>query len=693
MKQFYLFLFAFLMWQHQNQAQSISTEVLDSLQEVLENDLHDTLRAQTLIAIGTVYNRNNLPDSAIAPFQEALAIGERLQHSSTIIRAHGNLGGVYHVKSDFINALKKFQDMLREARKFKNTRLESMALQRIGKVYELQNDFDRALKLYEEAHEIEKNLANNSVNLAFVLNNIGNIYSYREEYKKALNYQLQSLKLREAQSINPNIGYSYNDIALIYEALDSVDKAQKYYKKSLIIFEQIDQKWEISVIGNNLARSYFNLGEYDKAFNLTKQAYQAGVDIGAYSSIESNALLLAQLYETQQNFRKAYEYAQISRSYQDSVYNEDQAKEIGRLESRLELEKKNAENLQQQEIIEEQQRTNLAIGLGLVIALVLAFFLLRGRNLLKKSNNALRESNAQINQQKEEIVAQSESLEEFFEELSQMNEEIKVKNDELLGRNLIIEKNNNDIMSSLNYGSRIQNALLPFDEQIAAAFPQNFILFKPRNIVSGDFYWFEDFGDQQILASVDCTGHGVPGAFMSMLGYGALEDAVLRRGLREPASILKHLDYYIQDVLQQQHTDNKDGMDMSICVIDQTAYQLTFAGARHPLYYFQNGEGKRLKGDHFGVGGLSTRKQKRFTNQVIDITEPTTIYVYSDGYPDQFGGEKNRKFMSKRLRKLLATHHQKPMLEQKTILETTLSTWMGKQKQIDDILVIGMRVS
>lgn len=695
MKRVTLYLIIFIsLCDLQVDAQNNISRLADSLHHVLKQSVPDTARAQTLISLGGLYGNNNKPDSGLFYLQQGLDIALKEKHTQFTIAAYNSIGNIHLIQSTLPLALRNFQDMLKTAKASGNNPAECMALQRIGKVFELQADYDQALEYYNQAYVLENSGTSNPSMLALILNNIGNIHSYKNELDSALDYQHQSLKIRLGLNPNnPTIGYSYNDIAFIYSRMDSADKAIEYYDRALQILAPLNRKWETSVISQNIASSYYQKGEYEKGIQYALQGLKAGQEIKANSTIYSNSGSLAQLYAAVKDYKNAYEYAQLSAQYADSVNNEAQAREIGRLESRLELEKKEAENTRQSSVIEQQQRTNIAIGIGLVIALVLSLFLFRGRQMVKKTNNELKLRNEQINQQKEEILTQSESLKEALEEIQQINEEIKVKHDELNIRNLVIEKKNSNIISSINYGSRIQNALLPFDEQISENFKDYFILFKPKNIVSGDFYWFEDLGDKQILASVDCTGHGVPGAFMSMLGVGALDDAVLRQGLTDPSEILAHLDKYILNVLQQEQTDNKDGMELSITVIDKNTKTLSFAGARHGLYYFQEHKDELIKGDHFGVGGISFRRKKAFKTKTLDISKPTTIYLYSDGYPDQFGGENNRKFMSKRLRRLIASIHTKPFTEQKDILESTLVDWMTDQKQVDDILVIGMKVS
>jgi serine phosphatase RsbU (regulator of sigma subunit) len=279
------------------------------------------------------------------------------------------------------------------------------------------------------------------------------------------------------------------------------------------------------------------------------------------------------------------------------------------------------------------------------------------------------------------------ALRQSYQKLAQQNQ-IIAQNSQ------IIQEINQDLTSSINYAKRIQEAILPFDERISRELPEYFILWKPRDIVSGDFYWFAD--SPLIITAVDCTGHGVPGALMSMLGSEALGHLVNEREIVEADAILNNLNQEIRRLLKQTETGNQDGMDMALCVIDKQQKQMQYAGAKNPLVYIQNNEMKVIKAENFPIGGFhkSSTGEEKYLKHLIDISIPTTFYLFSDGYQDQFGGEKGKKFMVTRFHQLLFDIHQLPMPEQKQILEKTIEDWMqiGKQRQIDDILVIGVRL-
>lgn len=287
------------------------------------------------------------------------------------------------------------------------------------------------------------------------------------------------------------------------------------------------------------------------------------------------------------------------------------------------------------------------------------------------------------------------AIEHFRQNLEKMVEE---RTQTIQEQSRELEVQNIKIIGSINAASRIQSAMLPQRDRIKQTFSDSFILFRPRDIVSGDFYWFSETAGRTFIAAIDCTGHGVPGAFMSMLGDALLNQIVNIDEVTSPDRVLNRLHKGIRKALKQDLTENRDGMDMAFCMYDKQAGILEFAGAKNPLIYIQNGEINKIKGDKMPIGGVRNPEEERiFTRQVMKIDQPTTCYMFSDGYADQFGGPDNRKFMSKKLRNLLFEIHQKPFDEQRQILEDRLDEWMGREspmpyRQMDDILVMGFRV-
>jgi ligand-binding sensor domain-containing protein/serine phosphatase RsbU (regulator of sigma subunit) len=279
------------------------------------------------------------------------------------------------------------------------------------------------------------------------------------------------------------------------------------------------------------------------------------------------------------------------------------------------------------------------------------------------------------------------------DEIKLQNEQIQLQHDQLMVLNEEVNKRNENFLSSVTYASRIQSAMLPLEEKLSLSLSEHLLLFRPRDVVSGDFYWFHEENGKIIVAVADCTGHGVPGAFMSMIGDSLLNQIVIDKDIMRPDLILNELHTGIRKVLKQDESENRDGMDIAICVIDRHNRTLEYAGARNPLYLFQAGEFRHIKADINSIGGQQYDPTRLFTAHMISIEEPTTFYLFSDGYQDQFGGPAGRKFMVKRFKALLKDIHHLPMPEQKEILEQELFSWMGTGfEQVDDILVMGVRV-
>ncbi|MBL7884537.1 MAG: SpoIIE family protein phosphatase, partial [Bacteroidia bacterium] len=276
---------------------------------------------------------------------------------------------------------------------------------------------------------------------------------------------------------------------------------------------------------------------------------------------------------------------------------------------------------------------------------------------------------------------------------SAIKRENKLLEEKVEERTQELAQKNKDITSSIQYAKRIQLAILPPLEQITKSFPQSFVLYKPKDIVSGDFYWFGVKDGKKIIAAVDCTGHGVPGAFMSMIGHNLLNQIISENGITEPDQILNSLHKGVQTALKQgtNIVDTSDGMDVAICSVDTKNNELKFAGAYRPLFMIKNGTFGKIEADKFPIGGSQLDIQRKFTCHTISIDKGDTFYMCSDGYADQFGGEKGKKFMVKRLNELLLGIQAQAMDEQAKTLEYSFENWKGSYQQVDDILVIGIR--
>jgi serine phosphatase RsbU (regulator of sigma subunit) len=255
-----------------------------------------------------------------------------------------------------------------------------------------------------------------------------------------------------------------------------------------------------------------------------------------------------------------------------------------------------------------------------------------------------------------------------------------------------IERQQKELTESLEYAGSIQSALLPDMRYFKKAFPDSFVLFKPRDVVSGDFYWFSRKGNYVAIAAADCTGHGVPGAFMSILGMSFLNE-IVSKCIPQANTILNRLRENVMKALHQTGDigEHKDGMDIALCVIDLEERDLQFSGAFNPLYLIRNAELTETRGDKMPIG-VNAVIEKSFSNYKVKLQEGDIIYIFSDGYADQFGGEDEKKFRYRTLKELLVRIHRKPMDMQKNELERIFSKWKGDLEQVDDVLIIGIKI-
>jgi serine phosphatase RsbU (regulator of sigma subunit) len=284
---------------------------------------------------------------------------------------------------------------------------------------------------------------------------------------------------------------------------------------------------------------------------------------------------------------------------------------------------------------------------------------------------------------RDELAETERILEEKVEERTREIEKQKQRVEELYM----------DVTDSIKYAKRLQDSILPPESKISDLLEDSFVLFKPKDIVSGDFYWLEETKDKVLFAAVDCTGHGVPGAFMSLVGSNGLNHAVKDHGKHTPAEILDDLNVTASQTFNKDVSEKEvsDGMDIALCSISKDRKTLEFSGANNPLYLVRDGKIIKHKADKFAIGSFKNQ-EKKYTNNSIDVQKGDVIYIFSDGYADQFGGEKGKKFLYSNFRDLLIEIHKKPTAEQKSILNQRIEEWKGNYEQVDDILVFGVRI-
>ncbi|MEN8122794.1 MAG: tetratricopeptide repeat protein [Bacteroidota bacterium] len=587
-------------------------------------------------------------------------------------------GSVYLKAGEHQNAIDKYLESAQYYEQIGSYSNKKKIYSNIAFVYAEMGQLKNSKKYYDKGLEISRRL-NNRHDISASLMEVATIEIYTQDYSTAQTNLEEALKIANSLNDALLLRTCYRLLAQLYKAYGNKKKHDQYFDNFLIYKKLIEEK------GTNKRAD-----DKDKDLIAEKEKSQILIDEKEFQAKEYELLDLRKKL-AEDSLSNAISAAEDSLLREQQI--NDQLKEINKLQERENLLKKqNEEFLAEQIANRDLQLIGAGIGIILLIILIIGAIVA----FMQK-----RKANKQLEQQKIEIEIKSD--------------QVKNKNDELEDAMDQIQYQNKNIMQSINYAQRIQEAMMPKQILMQSHLKDSFIFFKPRDIVSGDFYWFADTklerngaknkknpvqvssgssssnGSKKfIVSAVDCTGHGVPGAFMSMLGHNLLND-IVGKGILESNKILGQLHLGIRTSLNQEATQNRDGMDMALCVIDPENKTLEYAGAQNPLIYIQDEKIFRVRGNKFPVGGFQVESHD-YTKHIIKIDKPTTCYIFTDGFHDQFGGPQGRKFMTKNFRDLLFEIHKMPLEEQKNILELVINEWMGENEQTDDILVIGFKL-
>lgn len=607
--------------------------------------------ASTINNIGYLNSSRGNLTAAIEHYKRSLQIQETLGDIEGAATSLNNIGSICNKQGDIPKALENYHKSLDYYEQINNQNGLAQTLNNIGHIYESQNEFDLALEYFHKSLKIFKKIKHKR-GVSTLLNSIGYAYFKKKDNEKAINYYTKSLVIREEINDKKGIASTLNNIASVYENKNNLLKSMEYLQKSIKVYESISYKDGLSVSYNNMGRLYWHLGNNHKAKEYCNKAMVIAREVGLPSSIEHTANTLSKIYQSEGDGMKALEYHKMYIEMRDSILNEETkviaAKEQAKYEYKIQ---KAIDDAEYDKVIaiqtkekEKQKVISIASIVGLLLVVVFLMFVFNRLKITRKQK-------------------------------------------------LVIENQNHEIVDSINYAKRIQDAILPTSEYVEECLPDSFVMYKPKDIVAGDFYWVEKTGDFILFAAADCTGHGVPGAMVSVVCHNALNRAVREYRLKEPAKILdKTREIVIETFQQQGETESilKDGMDIALCSLNVNNNKLEYAGANNSLYIVRSGELLETKSDRQPVGMY--REIKPFTNHSIDLNKGDVIYTFTDGYPDQFGGVKEKKFMYKKFKELLIDVSEKPMLDQLSLIDERFNSWKGELDQVDDVCVIGVRV-
>ncbi|MBI3509477.1 MAG: tetratricopeptide repeat protein [Bacteroidetes bacterium] len=631
-------------------------------------------------------------------FNLALGIYSSTADSAGMCEVMNNMGVVQFATHDNANALKNYFAALALSERIGNTDAQLNSLNNIGSYYKAEGDFEKAISYYQQTVNISQKKSDNR-GIALALVNLSSVYGDQKNYDKSIEFALNAESYAEkanATDLKKNI---YQSLAMSYAFKGDYEKAfgaqQDYTNASEKLLNeknlQLTRDLEAKYKSEQNKKQISELNKENKIGTLTIYIISAGLIL---------LFIIALFVYTR--YRANRKTASILAAQKSLI-------EVKNTElERLSIVARSTENIvlimnAQGEI--EWANESFARWNGITIEELKAK---KGKTIFEISNNprvraivdeAVREKKSivyeSLNKNPEGgSIWESSTLTPVFGENGMLQRLIIVDTDITQRKKdeEIIQQKNKDITDSITYARRIQEAILPPEKIISRLLPESFVLYKPKDIVSGDFYWIEQWGDAVLVAAVDCTGHGVPGAFMSLLGYNLMNQALNEFGLNKPSLMLNAVSKNLSKILRTagDGTSVKDGMDIALCSIDRKKMILEFSGAYNPAWIIRDGKRIELAGDKFPVGAF-VNDGNLFSNKEFPLEKNDCIYIFTDGYADQFGGPRGKKFKYKQLEELLLKIHREKMSEQKRILEKEILEWKGGLDQIDDILVIGIR--
>jgi serine phosphatase RsbU (regulator of sigma subunit)/tetratricopeptide (TPR) repeat protein len=620
-----------------------------------------------------------LPHHAIS-----LSLFQETKNQKGLADTYAKTGNVFYDLSDFPKALENFLQGLKTYGNIKDSAGIADVCNYIGKVYNRLNEKESAKKYLFKALSLHQRLQNNR-GIATSYNGLGNVFMDNHDVIKALKFFEKSKDFHTLGGDQIGISVAHINIGTIYDMMSSLsedsltivaaninykskapikqsilDSAKLYFQGSIIINSRVGNQFGLVYGYNGIGDVLVKQSRYKEAIPQFEKAYVVSKELNAVSEQYESAKRLATCFEMINNKDSAYFYLKTYTHLKEEVIGEERQRELFKKESQYEYDKQ----LQKQKLIKEareaivaekEKRQTLIIVSIVIVLLIVIYFAIVLNKRLKTTRS-----------QKQLIEQQKSSL----------------------------EQKNKEIIDSITYAKRIQDAMLTSNNYIEAEVKklnaESFIVFKPKDIVSGDFYWFYVDGKTLYYITADSTGHGVPGGFMSMLGINLLSEIVIERKVKDPGTILNMLREEIIRSLKTDEGYSMDGMDATLCKIDTETEILEYASANNSLYIIRQQELSEYKSQKMPVGYME--KAIPFETFTVQLQKGDMVYTFTDGFADQFGGEKGKKFKYSQLKNHLISMSDKPIKEQKNSLDTTFESWKGNLEQVDDVCIIGIRI-
>jgi serine phosphatase RsbU (regulator of sigma subunit) len=637
-----------------------STKVYADKIAAISNDLsYNKGKARAFEIYGMVNDYQSDFDEAIKNYQLSKDLYEKEKDSYRIALVNQDIANAYFSKGANDKALKYYMESLRIREQRGDSSGVASSYMGISNVYSMMHRYDLAIRYAKEALRLKEKYKEPKL-VSWLLNNVGSCYLESGDTVSAVPYFLRSIEIKKQLNDNYGLATTYKNIAMVHLKRREFARSLEYYRLAMNMRYAInpDDDYEMSTCLDDIGSVYMDMGNYDSAQYYVGRAIILGEKVKSYELLRLPYYNMAQVLNKQGKHQEAFDFMMKHLVAKDSTLSSETNQLMHEMAAKYDNEKKEREIALQKLEISDQKKSKMLLVAIAGFAVILTIVVLRGYLNKKKANYLLEEKNVLIEYQK-----------------------------------AIVEEKNKDITDSIHYAQRIQKAILPSSEHLKRILPSSFILFKPKDIVSGDFYWIERWGDKTIVAVIDCTGHGVPGAFMTFVAYSLLNEAVLEHGIDNPAAILNEMRRNLNKMLRQKNDSEalRDGMDISICAIDLKKMELEYAGAYNPLWHIRKNVLKEIKADKQPIGVFLDDPQP-FTNHFLQLEKGDSLYLFTDGYADQFGGDKGKKFKYKSLQDLLISIHEKPEEVQKNELDKTFESWKGNLQQLDDVCILGVRV-
>jgi serine phosphatase RsbU (regulator of sigma subunit)/uncharacterized protein HemY len=637
---------------------------IDSLINAIEKESDPGSKAKTYNVLAAQYRK--IPDfnKARACYEKSLEISQQIKDDEGVGKAYFNLGSSYLVEGKYPRTLDYMLKAISAFETAKSYDLLASSYNSAAGVYFLQEKLEEAEKLYRKILTLKGKTKKEQV-LATATYNIGLLRQRQKSFDSSLVYLNKAMESFSASDDKQGVADCYKAIGNVYSDTKRFDEAEAMLLKSLKAMEETGDNAGMSEVYRYLGEVSREKKNYDKAITYQKRSLQLAQELSFTELISLSAQSLSETYKAKGDSKNALEMFELGTRLRDTLLNQKSIEQIAELKAAFEAEQQERETEIKQKAREEVHQAELskqkalswAFAIGGIIVLILGGIALRAYLQKKKANK------------------------------------------EISFQKAIIEEKNKNIIDSINYSRNIQQAILPSDAYFKKLLPDSFVLYKPKDIVSGDFYFVGVPANQSktvLFGVADCTGHGVPGAFLTLLGKTFIQLGLNEKNVNNCAMALDHLNAGVSEILNKRSEDKRavrDGMDIALCSLNYQTMLLGFSGAKNNAYLFRNGRIIEMKADKHAIGELNDKDElPLYSNHDLNIEKGDIVYLFSDGFVDQFGGTEGKKFKSKQLKEKLSTMNNIPMSEQKSILEKIFLDWKGSNEQIDDICIMGIRI-